>query len=462
MMSFELQPTHENILSSFEKDIFGRNIDVLRFTELLDSIETNCSIALDARWGAGKTFFVKQTKLVLDAFNTHINNPNGNDNEHVREIWDKIKASNKPDLQPQISVYYDAWENDNDDDPILSLVYSILQSASVNFSFSKTPRFLKIASSIAETISGKSVVAIHDALQKEDPMEHIRTEKNLQEQIAEFLDSLLAERGNRLVIFVDELDRCNPAFAVRLLERIKHYFSNDRITFVFSVNLAELQHTVRKHYGEGFNATRYLDRFFNLRIDLPPAKMNRFYDEIGLNDRYYYEEVCRAIIEQNHFTLRETIRFYCMSKAAAYVPLHNDTKYSFAFPSGRGTLFCLMFLVPIMCGLKICDYTRYEAFITGKDSSPLHEFFLTTESDTDMCKNLLAANECFDTEENPQMATLVKLEDKLEEVYNALFIQQYTSSVYTVTIGQMSFNRQSRDVLLRAASTLSEFSNYDI
>lgn len=462
MTKFELQPTYENVLDTFEKDILNRNIDVLRFTELLNSFEDSVSIALDSQWGSGKTFFVKQVKLVLDAFNAHVDHPNAKDKERICEIWGRIKTSSKPDLQPQISVYYDAWENDNDEDPILSLIYLILQSASVNFSFSKTPGFLKIASSIAEAMSGKSVVAIHDALQKEDPMEHIRTAKNLQEQIAKFLDSLLAERGNRLVIFVDELDRCNPAFAVKLLERIKHYFSNDRITFVFSVNIAELQHTIRKHYGDEFNATRYLDRFFDLRIDLPPAKMEHLYDIIGLNGDYTYEEVCKAIIKQNHFSLREIFKFQRMAKAAAYEPMHNDAQYDFTFPSGGATYFCLMFLVPIMIGLKISDHSRYDAFVTGKDSSPLCEFFLTTTVGTRIRNSLLADNEYFDTEEPSHKSIPVKIEDKLGKLYNALFIQQYSSHIYEVRIGKMSFNNQSRDVLLRAVSTLSNYSNYSI
>ena len=49
------------------------------------------------------------------------------------------------------------------------------------------------------------------------------------------------KKGNRLIIMVDELDRCKPSYAVKLLERIKHYFTNDRITFVFSVNTYELE-----------------------------------------------------------------------------------------------------------------------------------------------------------------------------------------------------------------------------
>ena len=106
MKTFELQPTYENILATFEKDILGRNIDLLRFTELLNSIDSGCSIALDARWGAGKTFFVKQVKLVLDAFNVHIENPRSEDSERVQSTWNGINTASKPELQPQIQKYH--------------------------------------------------------------------------------------------------------------------------------------------------------------------------------------------------------------------------------------------------------------------------------------------------------------------------------------------------------------------
>lgn len=462
MKPFELQPTHENILATFEKDILGRNLDVLRFTELLNSIDSGCSIALDARWGAGKTFFVKQVKLVLDAFNVHIENPHSEDNERIQSTWNSINRAGKPELQPQIAVYYDAWINDSDEDPILSLVYSILQSVSTDFTFTQTTDFLNIAASIAEAVSGRSIVAIREAIRSQNPLNSIRSAKSLQEQIAEFLESLLSERGNRLVIFVDELDRCNPAFAIKLLERIKHYFNNSRITFVFSVNVAELQHAVRNHYGSDFNASRYLDRFFDLRIDLPPAKIDRFYDEIGLNHgSYIYEEVCKIVIEKNHFTLREIAKFYHMARAAAYAPTHDGGQYDFTFSEGKAVRFCLILLVPIMIGLKISDYSRYEAFVTGKDSSPLRDILINTDMGLSLRRSLLTNNETFDREEQTDSIRFVSLEKRLDALYDALFIRQNTSRAYEVQIGQMSFSRESKATLLRAVSALSQFADFD-
>lgn len=54
-----LKPTDENIMSTFETDLISRNSDVLRMASILQNIDRGASIALDAKWGAGKTFFCK-------------------------------------------------------------------------------------------------------------------------------------------------------------------------------------------------------------------------------------------------------------------------------------------------------------------------------------------------------------------------------------------------------------------
>lgn len=72
MKSYELKPTEENLLSTYLNDSIGRNKDIYMFSDMLNSIDDNCSIALDGNWGSGKTFFVKQVKLFLDANNSLI------------------------------------------------------------------------------------------------------------------------------------------------------------------------------------------------------------------------------------------------------------------------------------------------------------------------------------------------------------------------------------------------------
>ena len=54
------------------QDSIGRNKFLYKFISILEKIDGSCSIAVDADWGAGKTFFVKQVKLILDSYNSLI------------------------------------------------------------------------------------------------------------------------------------------------------------------------------------------------------------------------------------------------------------------------------------------------------------------------------------------------------------------------------------------------------
>lgn len=80
----------------------------------------------------------------------------------------------------------------------------------------------------------------------------------------------------RLIVVVDELDRCRPNYAVQFMESIKHVFEVDYVTFVIAVNMEQLEHTVTGLYGKGFNSQAYLERFFDIRLNLPPGPREAF------------------------------------------------------------------------------------------------------------------------------------------------------------------------------------------
>lgn len=453
MKPYELKPTKDNLIQTFKNDTIGRNRDILRFITILDSINDCCAIALDGNWGSGKTFFVKQTKMVLDAHNCHVNRMDREDTEAIIKVCERYIKKDSVEIQPQVCVYYDAWENDNYDDPILSLVYTILNSMSHEFSFKDRSAF-NIGASVLETVTGRNWKQLVESLKGNNPLEALQEEKGLEQLVHEFLESLLIERGNRLIVFVDELDRCKPSFAVCLLERIKHYFSHKNITFVFSVNLKELQHTIRNHYGEDFDGFRYLDRFFDLRVSLPQPDLQRFYESIGFDNAHYiYDTVCDAVIKYYRFELREIAKYVQLSKIAAYEPTHSNGKYQI----GRGLQFCLAYFIPIMIGLKIANIERYLAFIEGRECSPLIEIASVLPSR--MFRGLLENDETYD--ENDTNGTLVTVDEKMKAVYEAIFERSSGVKKSSIRIGTMSFNAKIKESLLRTDGLLSDFAKMD-
>lgn len=447
MKAYDLKPTDENLLKTLKEDTIERNASIFNFIYILVSLEDSCSIALEGNWGSGKTFFVKQTKMILDAFNQSSTKMDEPQKQAVVAACKRSYDRRFPEIQPQVCVYYDAWKNDNDDDPVLSLVYTILQDVDNKFYFDKDVPFIKLAANILEFFSGKNWSGLIESLQSENPLDALQESKKLERSIAEFLDSLLAERGNRLVVFIDELDRCKPSYAVKLLERIKHYFSNDRITFVFSVNIYELQHTIRKFYGDNFNGGRYLDRFFDLRISLPPVNLEKFYRSINFgNEKAHYYSVSKEVIKIHRFELREITRYVRILKVAA----HNLVSTNPSNPNVENSIkFCVHCIVPIMIGLKIADAEAYSAFIQGKNSAPL----VTIEKKLPR----YFADRLSRVTEPPY-----SIEDILEKIYRFLFAESYDELISVRNIGDMRFNMHVKNTLLQIVGLLSEFTTTDI
>jgi hypothetical protein len=96
---------------------------------------------------------------------------------------------------------------------------------------------------------------------------------DLRDSIGDLLEYLVAQQKIRLplFVFVDELDRCRPDYAIRLLEGVKHLFDAQGVCFVFSTNLVQLAASARGVYGGDFDASRYLQRFFAFQFQLPRA-----------------------------------------------------------------------------------------------------------------------------------------------------------------------------------------------
>ena len=82
--------------------------------------------------------------------------------------------------------------------------------------------------------------------------------------------------GRPLVVVIDELDRCRPTYAAKLLEVAKHLFAVDNIVFVLAVNRTELEHSIRRLYGDEFDAKEYLHRFFAFDFQLPEPELSGF------------------------------------------------------------------------------------------------------------------------------------------------------------------------------------------
>lgn len=397
----------------------------------------------------------------MNSFNPYTTTVTDEERSIVKKAFSRYIKSygDAIELEPEVCVYYDAWSNDNDGDPILSLIYEITKTTAQSFHLKKSANYVKAISLIVDFFTGKNTADFVELMQQKDFLAEMKTKEEIHNTVAEFLDSLLPEQGNRLIVFIDELDRCRPEYAVRHLERIKHYFSNDRITFVFSVNLDELQHTIKRYYGEGFDALRYLDRFFDYRIALPPANMSKFYQEIGLAyEHHWFDSVCKSVIDYCGFGLREIGRFYQMANIAVYKPTHEQ---SYTGGSDASALYLsLILIVPVIIGLHMYDMDMYNEFITGKNPQPLLDIAGDEEFAEGLCSLLLEHNETFATSSN-ETKTTVSVHDKLISAYYALFNDSRIEPWITQQVGKCVFSKRVKDKTLLSTGVLSHYATFE-
>jgi len=77
----------------------------------------------------------------------------------------------------------------------------------------------------------------------------------------------------RLIIFIDDLDRCDEETVVRMLEAIKLYLGTDRCVFVLGMDDSAILTAMQKYWGRGEDFNRdYLDKLLQASLAVPQPR----------------------------------------------------------------------------------------------------------------------------------------------------------------------------------------------
>ena len=319
----------------------GKTIREIEYSKPMTNTDNDAFImAVSAPWGFGKTHFMKLFQKVLKRDETAYI-------EGIDEFDENLA------IKPDNIILYDAWENDFWDNALEPLYDKILNSPfnalakKEDEEQTETDKLLKPLKSIV-TMTMKGVLSYAmmlpmlaampetfkqdiikspeklfdylDSINKDyDPAKDVFGEyaayRNAIKELRENLENATRQQG-KLVIIIDELDRCKPTFAVQTLEIVKHLFNVPNIVFIFSLDINELQHCVKRVYGDDFNAVGYLERFFDYTSLLPQGNMKELFKqtlstfEVVADDDQF--EVYLKICNKFHLSARET-RAVCSS-----------------------------------------------------------------------------------------------------------------------------------------------------
>ena len=354
------------------KDVLERQLKGKQLSSLVETISDSMVIAVDGPWGTGKSFFLK--------------------------CWVGAHKNENPGTTE--TIYFDAFKHDYFDDPLVAITSVVLEHIkdtddlktrpakrikAMAVAASKSPltkaalkTMLKVgtlgATEIVEAASDVAIKTMSDELSGaiDDYWKHQESRRKAMDGFrAALLDWTLVDPDNprKLVIAVDELDRCRPDFALALLETIKHFFDVPNVHFVLGVNLEELSKSVKMLYGSDASS-QYLQKFITLTMRLPdvasPARQNEKINleylkhkggQVNLSTQFVGD--LSSIIDRpsvdRRLALRDINRILFLAKILE-ITIPNLDRRKFGW---KLVLFCALIM-------KVVDPPLYHSLIDGR------------------------------------------------------------------------------------------------
>ena len=255
-----LQPEYVDVsrdpdVDPFANDAIGRRTQAERLTRLVERIEGPCVIALDAPYGAGKTTFLRMWAQTLRnegfrvaEFNAWTSDFDGKpSNALAAQIRDAIDADGS-DIGAKVKAALSRFIEYGQ--PI------VISLASMNIGIDDGG----VVS--ASVNAGNILKSLLDKRQKKDA-----SIQDIRDTLVEY-----TTKKGRIVVLIDELDRCRPPYAIETLEVAKHIFNIDGVVFALGLHRQQLTASIKAVYGQDFDAQGYLERFFDLSASLPVVR----------------------------------------------------------------------------------------------------------------------------------------------------------------------------------------------
>ena len=266
----------------FRNDVLGREPQVRAFCAVLTGIEAPAVLSLDGGWGTGKTAFVRMCSALM-----------------------RSEASPHSDVA---TVEFNAWTEGYTGEPLKDIVEAVTSQITDadDERRKKTARLLELQAARVATggMVPDGIVADGEGPRRDT----LRFKKTLR--------SFVTDSGGRLVVFIDELDRCRPDYAIGVLEKVRHVFDVAGVVVVLAVNREALEHAVGGLHGSKEAAERYMRRFVDQATHLTDPSddttvkfLEHLYQETGISSRMkrnnYRRLMFEALARPEHSSLRD-------------------------------------------------------------------------------------------------------------------------------------------------------------
>lgn len=267
-----------DIENPFKHDKLQREKEVRNLTSLFGVVDNQMVLAVNSQWGTGKTSFLK--------------------------IWDQYLKNDG-----YTTIFFDAWTNDYVEEPFIAFVDEIRDSINDE---DKIRGFMEKAKDVGLALLKQSPKIVPKVVKDKTgfEIEEIISNDELSKMVSEKIDDYNNNKKSveifrkelekmalkefelndkPMIIFVDELDRCRPDYAISLLERIKHFFNVQNIIFILGIDKEALSNSIKIIYGEQIDINGYLTKFIDLEYKIKDSKLEDYV--VYLLEKYEFDKI---------------------------------------------------------------------------------------------------------------------------------------------------------------------------
>jgi len=229
-----------------------------------DNLPTPYSIAIHGEWGSGKTSLIGQMFTLLKK---------NCDEKNIKIIW------------------FNAWEYEQMN-PMLALMQTI--ESEYESSASKLKEALKGLLLVSTDIFLRTQVGVSIDDVKEQYQSSIKHIPSIREELEGIISS------GRLIVFIDDLDRCSVDNALNILEAVKLFFNSRGAIFVFAVDIKKLEKAWELRYGglaELHEGKEHIDKIFQLKLSLPPKERKEIEEYVNQLSTSLPQEIRNLVVD---------------------------------------------------------------------------------------------------------------------------------------------------------------------
>jgi len=263
-------------------------------------------IALYGEWGSGKTSLMQwiERSLILD---------------------DKYKT-----------VFFESWQHESDSNIALSLM-DVISATNENIEQKDMRNHLyKSLGAIVKGVGKSLTVDIFPGIkfngekliQEVENYNKILDETTFYEKICEFKkayqeleDSILGKNNDKqLIVFIDDLDRCEHENVLTLLSVIKLFFSyGKRTIFICGLDKESVNKSVFHKYNDVVKGNEYLEKIFDISFSMPKCNISKIIEyyllELNSNEKGIVKDFFYAINFTNPRRIKKVFNKFIVLKS---------------------------------------------------------------------------------------------------------------------------------------------------